>query len=342
MAEIQKEMGNASMKGGDVDAAAGKYAEGLRMANLVLQFHIYQLRLTGDRASPAFSGPSADSTVVSQLEQGALVRVGNQSEDGEWMQLQRPDGSGELVEAWIKIDGDGWKWEQVVPEEMQRKAEKVCVALNLNLAQVCLKQHDWAGTVAHATHALELDPDNCKALFRRAVASVNLVSKKWVMGAVGDLMNASLIDPTDRDIHDALKATRQQLREIERSWKEAEAEGWSRLMLASREQCSEEVESLLEARAEVDGLGPGGATALTLAAEAGSADLVELLLGARASVDLPGAGGATALALCAMARRRWPACCCRPAPAPAPRARQARRPCSSPRRAATSGWRGSC
>lgn len=101
-----------------------------------------------------------------------------------------------------------------IAEDIQRRGTTVYTSLRLNSAQACLKQSDWATVIEHAEKVLLLDRENCKALYRRGVASLNMDTEGRVDQARLDFSKVAQIEPTNRDAREQLAKAKQRLKEI--------------------------------------------------------------------------------------------------------------------------------
>lgn len=61
---------------------------------------------------------------------------------------------------------------EVVASNMLREVHHLRLTSFLNLSQCELKMDDFSSAIGSARNALELDPGNCKALYRRGVAQL--------------------------------------------------------------------------------------------------------------------------------------------------------------------------
>mmetsp|Transcript_148176 Transcript_148176/g.258573 ORF Transcript_148176/g.258573 Transcript_148176/m.258573 type:complete len:727 (-) Transcript_148176:68-2248(-) len=295
IADINKELGNAALKKGKVKEAADKYREGLRVIELALTGrYSNEWVAKGEGKIPLYTDPSLMGKIVDQMNAGIHVRG---EEDDGWLKLLDPEGNALKNQVWVPVNGTGYTLEPVLSEDQRKKAVKSGTALNLNLAQTCLKQSDWKGAVRHATSALESDKDSGKALYRRAVACLNLNTLGKLQQAIADLERAIELEPSSREVHEHLRYAKARLKEFKQWRKDTEAQGWKPILLAAREECAEEVRELLAASASPDEVGLDGSTPLTLAAQHGSVEVVGDLLKAKATVDLVGLQGVTALVL---------------------------------------------
>ncbi|XP_057249166.1 peptidyl-prolyl cis-trans isomerase FKBP65 isoform X2 [Beta vulgaris subsp. vulgaris] len=82
-------------------------------------------------------------------------------------------------------------------DEEKRKANGLLLSSNLNNAACKLKLEDFVGAATLCSKALELDPDNIKALFRRSQAYLQTSD---LDKAEADSRRALTIDPNNRDI----------------------------------------------------------------------------------------------------------------------------------------------
>ena len=89
-------------------------------------------------------------------------------------------------------------------------ARKTKLACYLNIAACQLRLNDASAAVTACTSALDLDPQNPKALYRRGQAQMALGE---IGAAKTDLLAAARLDPKSREIRnelDALKAKREE------------------------------------------------------------------------------------------------------------------------------------
>lgn len=299
LAELNKELGNAAFKKGQYDDAASKYREGVRLIEeVLLEYYAMQWRVSGENSVTVFAEPSKDSEPIDTIKPGQRVR-GKVSND-QWLQLMSPEGLGELINAFLPYDGsDDSDMAPVLTEELRQKGTLVWLALELNLAQISIKGKHWHQCLEHTNRVLSIDRDNCKALYRRAIAASNLESVGFIQQAEHDLLRAAALEPTNKEVHATLVKVRGLLKAIGKNLQESQDMGWSQLLLAAKEQCIVEVGELLESNANVDEKGPENWTPLTLAAEKGYIDVTDQLLAARASVDLVGPRDTSALIIAA-------------------------------------------
>mmetsp|Transcript_15034 Transcript_15034/g.26514 ORF Transcript_15034/g.26514 Transcript_15034/m.26514 type:complete len:581 (-) Transcript_15034:130-1872(-) len=148
-AEAAKEAGNALLKAGDMAGAVAKYAEGIALAEPMLE-----------------KDPS---------------KVG---------------------------------------EEWQQRGSKAYLALRLNSAQACIKQSEWASATEHADRVLLIDKENAKALYRRALASMQFESESRLEQARTDLAQLVQIEPANREARQNLQVVKDRLRTIKQQEKE--------------------------------------------------------------------------------------------------------------------------
>ena len=102
--------------------------------------------------------------------------------------------------------------------ELLRESGNLRTACLLNLSQCALKMDDPATAAQHATDALELEPANCKALYRRAQARLASGSLEE---AKDDLMAALQVEPQNKDIRERLDACRKRLQQAAHWHKQA-------------------------------------------------------------------------------------------------------------------------
>lgn len=103
-------------------------------------------------------------------------------------------------------------------EEIHKRITTVALALRLNSAMAALKLSDWSLAVDHADHAIAQDAGNCKALYRRGVASLQLGqlsnSISRVEQAKTDLTRVAQLEPSNREAREHLQTAKEKLKEL--------------------------------------------------------------------------------------------------------------------------------
>mmetsp|Transcript_144536 Transcript_144536/g.254914 ORF Transcript_144536/g.254914 Transcript_144536/m.254914 type:complete len:476 (+) Transcript_144536:85-1512(+) len=99
-------------------------------------------------------------------------------------------------------------------EDQKRQIRKLRLMCCLNLAQSKIKLAKFDEAIVAATVALELDPENVKALYRRAEARVRPSGSTAYDHdcAIKDLNKANEIDPKDKTVSSLLKTLREERR----------------------------------------------------------------------------------------------------------------------------------
>merc|ERR1712187_476861 len=105
-------------------------------------------------------------------------------------------------------------------EDLIKRARAVYQALRLNSAQACLKQQAWADASEHADKVLSIDKDNCKALYRRAMASIPFDTEGRLEQARADLARLVQLEPTNREAREQLAKTKERLKALKQEEKE--------------------------------------------------------------------------------------------------------------------------
>ena len=85
----------------------------------------------------------------------------------------------------------------VIRHPLQVSLQEECVRVSNNLGLCLLKQKDWDHAELFCTVALDMDPDNVKALYRRAQANIELGKHDE---AERDLQHASKLDPEEKGV----------------------------------------------------------------------------------------------------------------------------------------------
>eukprot|EP00401_Gymnodinium_catenatum_P005905 CAMPEP_0117524746 /NCGR_PEP_ID=MMETSP0784-20121206/35409_1 /TAXON_ID=39447 /ORGANISM="" /LENGTH=518 /DNA_ID=CAMNT_0005320913 /DNA_START=44 /DNA_END=1600 /DNA_ORIENTATION=+ len=96
--------------------------------------------------------------------------------------------------------------------EMQQRAKVVYVALRLNSAQARLKQGDLMGVVEQADKVLLIEKDNAKALYRRAMASIQFDTEGRLEQARVDFARVAQLEPANRDAREQLAKAKERLK----------------------------------------------------------------------------------------------------------------------------------
>jgi len=95
---------------------------------------------------------------------------------------------------WIDVDFSD--------DELLKKKQELTISVNNNMALICSKKKDWSAATEHATKALDVEPNNVKALMRRGQAQMqngNLEEAKR------DLKRALSLDKSNTVIKKLLK-----------------------------------------------------------------------------------------------------------------------------------------
>jgi FK506-binding protein 4/5 len=82
-------------------------------------------------------------------------------------------------------------------DQQKKEARAAQVPCHLNLAAVAIKRQQWKAALESAKKALEIDPNNTKALFRHAQASAE---SGELIAAQQDLRKALELQPNDADL----------------------------------------------------------------------------------------------------------------------------------------------
>lgn len=94
--------------------------------------------------------------------------------------------------------------------ELYQRAAVVVISLHLNAAQVCLKLWDWDSAASHADRVLQINPQNLKALYRRAVARSHTDST--LEQACEDFARVVALDPSNKEAQEGLQRTQELMR----------------------------------------------------------------------------------------------------------------------------------
>ena len=98
---------------------------------------------------------------------------------------------------------DGFDYVRLLEQpEQLRQAADIRLALANNLAMCCLKTEEWGKAVSFANRALDVEPDNPKAVYRRGWGSLGA---RDFEDAVKDLTRAAKLSPKDKAIRKKLK-----------------------------------------------------------------------------------------------------------------------------------------
>lgn len=127
----------------------------------------------------------------------------------------------ELVKALLEKDA-----KEEMADDLKLRCTAVHAALRLNSAQACLKQSDWVAAAGHADEVLLRDGDNCKALYRRAMACCNLETEGRLEQAVADCTKWAKLEPTSREAREQLKVSKDKLKEL----RQKKMETWQKAM----------------------------------------------------------------------------------------------------------------
>mmetsp|Transcript_11818 Transcript_11818/g.14701 ORF Transcript_11818/g.14701 Transcript_11818/m.14701 type:complete len:760 (+) Transcript_11818:157-2436(+) len=82
-------------------------------------------------------------------------------------------------------------------EEDKKEIEDIKLSLHLNIAMCHIKLEAWEFALKHIDEALKIDPESCKALYRRALV---LEKQKDFDKAKNDLLKAQKISPDDKAV----------------------------------------------------------------------------------------------------------------------------------------------
>jgi len=126
----------------------------------------------------------------------------------------------ELIEALLEKDA-----KEEMADDLKLRCTAVYAALRLNSAQACLKLSDWVAAAEHADKVLLRDGDNCKALYRRAMACCNLETEGRLEQAVADCTKWAKLEPTSREAREQLKVSKDKLKEVRQKEKERMQKG---------------------------------------------------------------------------------------------------------------------
>ncbi|XP_043917984.1 peptidyl-prolyl cis-trans isomerase D isoform X2 [Protopterus annectens] len=109
---------------------------------------------------------------------------------------------------------------EVVDESQQKKLHPISITCHLNLAACKLKLLDWPGAIDSCTEALDMDPANAKALYRRGQGWQGL---KDFEQALADFKKAQEIAPGDKAINAEIIKIKQKVNEEREREKKAYA-----------------------------------------------------------------------------------------------------------------------
>ncbi|XP_019390083.1 PREDICTED: peptidyl-prolyl cis-trans isomerase D isoform X1 [Crocodylus porosus] len=99
--------------------------------------------------------------------------------------------------------------EAVIEEMDKAKLKTPALTCILNVAACKLKQSDWQGTIENCSEALAIDPENTKALYRRAQAWQGI---KDFDQALADIKKAQEIAPEDKAIQTEILKIKQKIK----------------------------------------------------------------------------------------------------------------------------------
>ncbi|RLN93245.1 hypothetical protein BBJ28_00005898 [Nothophytophthora sp. Chile5] len=97
-----------------------------------------------------------------------------------------------------------------VSDDDKKKMKELQTTCFLNAAMCFIKVQDYAEAVSIATKALNNDPTNVKALYRRGVGRMNTND---LDRAKEDLLAAGKLDPTNREVRRELEALKKKMKE---------------------------------------------------------------------------------------------------------------------------------
>ncbi|RDD47487.1 Tetratricopeptide repeat protein 9A [Trichoplax sp. H2] len=86
-------------------------------------------------------------------------------------------------------------------EQIKEEAQSIKLSLHNNLAVCLIKQNKWERAISHCDEALMLESNNCKAIYRRGLAYLEIGN---IDKAGKDLRKASALQPHDHNIQKAL------------------------------------------------------------------------------------------------------------------------------------------
>lgn len=150
-----------------------------------------------------------DKAEEAKLEGNALLKKG----DLQAAIAKYAEGA-ELTESLLEKDAFE------VGEELKQRSTAVYVALRLNSAQACLNHGDPARAAEHADKVLSIDKDNSKALYRRAMASLQFDSESRLEQARADLVRFTQLEPASREVREHLTKAKERLKAAKQLEKE--------------------------------------------------------------------------------------------------------------------------
>merc|ERR1712113_1070701 len=96
--------------------------------------------------------------------------------------------------------------------ELLRSKNKLRQSCLLNLAQCDLKLEDFTSAVKHATEVLAIEPNSCKAPFRRGMAHMSFGNLEK---SQADLLQASRLDPKNAEVRSHLEECRKRIKQCQ-------------------------------------------------------------------------------------------------------------------------------
>mmetsp|Transcript_79489 Transcript_79489/g.92928 ORF Transcript_79489/g.92928 Transcript_79489/m.92928 type:complete len:297 (+) Transcript_79489:41-931(+) len=82
-------------------------------------------------------------------------------------------------------------------EGLEKAVKEIQIPCHLNLALCFLKLNEYDMAKIHANHVLDIDPDNVKALYRKALVNYHT---GYLTDAKNDLKLANELDPTNQEV----------------------------------------------------------------------------------------------------------------------------------------------
>jgi len=96
--------------------------------------------------------------------------------------------------------------------ELRARCAAVHILLCNNMAQACLRLGQWERAADHADKVLQAEPDNRKALFRRATAALRINSDRRIQQALNDLTRITMAEPMNVEAQEQLECVKERLR----------------------------------------------------------------------------------------------------------------------------------